>query len=541
MLQWTSVQLCTALHPTRRRSMARMVMGILAVLFVRGALHGVASAQALYRMTQIDPPSAQNSDGNTYGYDMNGSGQITGGWTNAATGYGRCFFWGNNGAPAKDLGTLGGSYCNPNGINASGQIAGDADLASGVSRAFLWRNDGTAIVGLGSIATIRFSDLGYALNDAGEVTGIAAVPLRKSHAFLWKNDGTPMLDLGTLPSGEHPSAAGNAINGGGQVTGVSTGPGYYRVGPNHYVQEVHAFLWTSTATGLQDLGTLGGSYSDGLAINDAGDIAGNSRTKLDAATHAFWWDKNTKVMHDLGTLGGPDSSFGAMNALGQVTGSSAISAAGAEHAFLWRNDGTRMVDLGGIGGDSNGSDLNSAGQVVGTAYFSDNATPRAFVWRNDGTRMQDLNALIDPQDPLRPYVTLLYAERINDAGQILANGNDNRTGLSHAYFLQGTILTLSPRSIAFANQAVNTSSAAKAVTVKNTSSKVTVITSIALLGTGSNQFSSSNNCGSSVVGNGSCTIKVTFKPTSKGAKAATLSVNGGGGGLRIVSLTGTGN
>jgi hypothetical protein len=100
---------------------------------------------------------------------------------------------------------------------------------------------------------------------------------------------------------------------------------------------------------------------------------------------------------------------------------------------------------------------------------------------------------------------------------------------------------LSPRSIAFANQAVNTSSAAKAVTVKNTSSKVTVITSIALLGTGSNQFSSSNNCGSSVVGNGSCTIKVTFKPTSKGAKAATLSVNGGGGGLRIVSLTGTGN
>ena len=540
MLQWTSVQLCTALHPTRRRSTARMVMGILAVLLAQGALHGVASAQALYRMTEIDPPPAHNSDGNTYSSYMNASGQVAGGWTNAATGYGLCFFWGNDRTPTKDLGTLGGSTCTASGINVSGQISGYADLASGVDRAFLWKNDGTAIVGLGSIATIRFPDRGYALNDSGEVTGNAAVPLLKSHAFLWKNDGTPMLDLGTFPSGEHPSASGYAINGRGQVAGSSTGPGYYRLGPHHYVEEVHAFLWTSVATGLQDLGTLGGSNSVAYAINDAGQIAGDSRTKLDAATHAFLWDANTKVMHDLGTLGGPYSSMSAMNALGQVTGSSANANAGVEHAFLWRNNGTRMVDLGGLGGNSYGRALNSAGQVVGWSYLSDSTTYHAFVWRNDATSIQDLNALIDTQDPLKPYVTLMSAESINDAGQILANGEDSRTGLSHAYFLQGTILTLSPRSIAFANQTVNTSSAAKSVTVKNTSTKVTVITSIALLGTGSNQFSSTNNCGSSVVGNGSCTIKVTFKPTSKGAKAATLSVNGGGGGLRIVSLTGTG-
>ena len=30
----------------------------------------------------------------------------------------------------------------------------------------------------------------------------------------------------------------------------------------------------------------------------------------------------------------------------------------------------------------------------------------AFLWRNDGTKMQDLNKLIDPTDPLKPYVTL---------------------------------------------------------------------------------------------------------------------------------------
>jgi len=37
-----------------------------------------------------------------------------------------------------------------------------------------------------------------------------------------------------------------------------------------------------------------------------------------------------------------------------------------------------------------------------------------------------------------------------------------------------------------------------------------------------------------------CVINVKFKPTSKGSKIASLSLNGGGGGLRTVRLTGTG-
>ena len=37
-----------------------------------------------------------------------------------------------------------------------------------------------------------------------------------------------------------------------------------------------------------------------------------------------------------------------------------------------------------------------------------------------------------------------------------------------------------------------------------------------------------------------CVIKVAFKPTTEGAKVASLNVNGGGGGLRSVNLTVTG-
>ena len=54
------------------------------------------------------------------------------------------------------------------------------------------------------------------------------------------------------------------------------------------------------------------------------------------------------------------------------------------------------------------------------------------------------------------------------------------------------------------------------------------------------RFASTKNCGSSLVGHATCTIKVTFKPTTKGAKSAFLKVNGGGGGLLSVKLTGTG-
>jgi probable HAF family extracellular repeat protein len=498
-----------------------------------------ALAQAMYRMTEIEPPPGVNSDGTTDGHDMNASGQIVGQWFDTNYNF-RCYIWNNNGGPAQDLGTLGGSQCVQFGFSASGQATGWSDLASGVSRAFLWKNDGTPMLGLGSLATIRFQSIGFGVNDNGQVTGKSALPLIVTHGFLWRNDGSKMLDLGSFQTSPHSSSAGEAINAAGQVTGISSLDNYYRAG-TRWVREQHAIVWTNANTGLQDLGTLGGSYSVGLLINDAGQIAGNSTTAHDDATHAFLWKNNGTPMTNLGTLGGTNSSVNAMNAAGQVTGESDEAGNTAQHAFLWRNNGTKMLDLGSLGGTySTGYALNAAGQVVGWSTLADNTTYHVFVWRNDGTPLQDLNALIDPLDPLRADVTLQYGIAINDAGQILATGINNRTGLSHAYFLQGTVLTLAPRSLAFGNQPLNTVSAAKPVTVTNTGAKAAAITSVALTGAAAGQFTQTNNCGKSLAGHATCTIALTFKPTSQGAKTATLSVNGGGGGLRVVNLSGTG-
>jgi Tol biopolymer transport system component len=103
-----------------------------------------------------------------------------------------------------------------------------------------------------------------------------------------------------------------------------------------------------------------------------------------------------------------------------------------------------------------------------------------------------------------------------------------------------SVLAVSPKALAFGNQAIKTSSAARPVTVTNTGATAVPITSIALKGANPGQFSFTHNCGVSLAANASCTVRVVFKPTTRGAKSATLNVNGGGGGLRTVKLTGTG-
>ena len=72
---------------------------------------------------------------------------------------------------------------------------------------------------------------------------------------------------------------------------------------------------------MVDLGSLGGEYSYGLAVNDHGQVAGGSGT-VSGETHAFFWTPEAQKMMDLGTLGGDFSEAAAVNNLGQVVGKS---------------------------------------------------------------------------------------------------------------------------------------------------------------------------------------------------------------------------
>ena len=179
---------------------------------------------------------------------------------------------------------------------------------------------------------------------------------------------------------------------------------------------------------MLDLGTLGGFYSRGVAINASGQVTGTPTRPTGPVTPSCGTARRCWTS---ARWGATVVRASAINDSGQVAGSSETGVESI-HAFLW--DGTTMVDLGTLGGClAFGRAINASGQVTGFAERDRRCPDHAFLW--DGTTLQDLNALIDPADPLQPFVTLFDGVDINDLGQILANGFDSRTGGFRAYLL----------------------------------------------------------------------------------------------------------
>lgn len=306
-----------------------------------------------------------------------------------------------------DLGTLGGNS-EGNGINASGQVAGESGLSGG-HHAFLWNNGTMTDLGTlgGNVSQARSIDY------SGQVVGWSWLSDNSTyHAVLWRN-GT-MADLGTL--GGANSQAWDT-NGCGQVVGFAELPnGWGR-----------AFLWTSS-TGMTDLGTLGGYISFAYGINCNGQVVGRSWTSPSSGHHAFLWSKSTG-MTDLGTLGGSNSIAYSINSSGQAVGWSGLSGDLVYHAALWSN-GT-ITDLGTLGGpNSMAFRINGSGQVVGWTQM--NPVPpiatHAFLWTSS-TGMTDLNTLL----PANSGWMLGEAFGINDGGQIVGWGVIN--GKVHGFLM----------------------------------------------------------------------------------------------------------
>src|SRR5207245_1125676 len=111
----------------------------------------------------------------------------------------------------------------------------------------------------------------------------------------------------------------------------------------------------------------------------------------------------------------------------------------------------------------------------------------------------------------------------------------------------GPTATLSPTSLTFSKQNVNTTSPPKTVTLSNTGNAPLTINSISITGANANNFAltSASTCplsGGTVAAPGNCTIVVTFTPTSKGGKSGAISVaDNASGSPQQVSLTGTGH
>jgi probable HAF family extracellular repeat protein len=274
-----------------------------------------------------------------------------------------------------------------------------------------------------------------------------------------------MTDLGAL--GSSGVSRGFGINAAGEVTGQSyTNQTITFPCGRHICRATTSDPFSWIAGKLTDLGTLGapGSFSQGRAVNRAGDIAGGSAgeaflvhngkmTDLGPGTatgindfgeiaggtsccHAFVISGRTRTtLPDLSSYGGGLSSASGISNNHQIVGSS-DNASGYSHAVLWSNGtitdlgtlgGTQSAayainDLGPFGLDPVGEAINNHGVIVGQSGNG------AWIW--SGGTFQNLNNLI----PAGSGFILDDATAINDNGQIVANGH-NSTGQEHAFLL----------------------------------------------------------------------------------------------------------
>jgi len=98
-------------------------------------------------------------------------------------------------------------------------------------------------------------------------------------------------------------------------------------------------------------------------------------------------------------------------------------------------------------------------------------------------------------------------------------------------------LSLSRSSVNFGEQAVNSTSALRAITLTNHKNAPISILSIITSG----DFAQTHNCGASLPSKGKCTISVTFTPTALGLRTGTLTItHSGSNSPLLAALNGNG-
>ena len=103
------------------------------------------------------------------------------------------------------------------------------------------------------------------------------------------------------------------------------------------------------------------------------------------------------------------------------------------------------------------------------------------------------------------------------------------------------VVSFGSSGIVFGNQATGTTSASQPVTLTNPGGATLAISNIAVSGGNSGDFAETNNCPSTLAPNISCTINVTFAPTTTGARSSFVQVTDNApGSPQSVPLSGTG-
>ena len=266
------------------------------------------------------PTHLESGSTQSYAYDINASGDISGALNTATNRWNAYTYDGtavSNIHPGSDT-----SYSYARAINDSGVVAGISSPDGEDLRAIKYH----PATGTQNIAVTKSA--AYDINNAGTIVGKSLVLTDYGyyyHAAVWAGGSPTDIDSSNTFNSE-----AYAINSAGQVVGWM----------DNWPDDELAFIWDAT-NGIQGLGTLGGDASTAWDINDAGQVVGWAEND-DYVPHAFIYQDG--VLEDLNDLVDPTDMAGwsylntayAINNDGWIVGSGVKTGASYYQPFLLR-------------------------------------------------------------------------------------------------------------------------------------------------------------------------------------------------------------
>ena len=259
-------------------------------------------------------------------------------------------------------------------------------------------------------------------------------------------------------------------------------------------------------------GAFANPRAGGSCAVDPADAAGEDPTEVNSCSNTVTVGAVTDL--SVKDVGNPDPTV--------VAGSSG-GVDNLTHTITLTNNGPDdnagiavAVSFAGSGLPS-GTTLHSEGPSVGT-YDTSTNTWTVPSLANGGSATLQLKFSVTSATADVATVTSVATASVTDPFTVDPNASNNSASVSTTVH-QAPRVTVSPTG-AFGNQRVGVASSAKTFTITNTGGLPLTITSDAITGTGAGDFSeTSENCTSTDVSpSRSCSIMVTFDPTTTGPR-----------------------
>jgi hypothetical protein len=240
--------------------------------------------------------------------------------------------------------------------------------------------------------------------------------------------------------------------------------------------------------------------SDGCTVWVAGEYLPSNRT-----TEPFWYTAMASLPPASTCAGGPVL----LTTVSVNFGSQQVGVKSAAQAVTITNNQSSTLNILGISAGGDFTQTNTCQQPLASHQSC------------------TISAFFTPSVTGKRTATLTITDDASNSPQYVAFAG---TGATSA-------LTVSPSTLSFANQVINTTSTGQKITVTNTGFASVTVNSVQVSG----DFTKTDTCTGAILNAGqNCTITVTFAPVVTGSLSGTVTINDTAPGApHIVTMTGT--